>query len=221
MKKKMVRFGVLVLIVSLPLVGFPAQAALIQGTDPRFGPNSLTIDTSTELGWLNLTESAGLSYNQVLSDTAPGGIFSGYRFATVDEVLGLYSSAGIPGPGYYSLGNPSIQSLISLVGPTGTAQGWPQVLGITGSSVLPTQNSSQYTAGIYASGLNGALDYLVTAPGTAEFGRDYGTPDTGSWLVMQVPEPGVSLILAAGLIGFAVVKRKKWSRQATVPDKAG
>ncbi len=209
MKKKTARFGVLALLVWLPVVEFPVKAALIQGTDPRFGLNSLTIDTSTELGWLNLNESAGLSYNQVLADTAPGGSFSGYRFAAVNEVLGLYSSAGIPGPGYYSLNNQPIQSLISLVGPTGTDQGWPRVVGITGSSVLPTQNSSQYTAGIYASGFNGALDYLVTAPGTAEFGRDYGTPDSGSWLVMQVPEPGVSLIIAGGLIGFAVVKRRK------------
>jgi len=79
MKMKTLHSLILVLVVSLSL---PAKAALIQGTDPRFGPNSLTIDTSTELAWLNLTETADLSYLQVIADTAPGGIFSGYRYAT-------------------------------------------------------------------------------------------------------------------------------------------
>ena len=89
----------LVLLVTLSLANLPVKAALVQATDPRFGPNSLTIDTSTQLAWLNLGNSVGLSYDQVLADTAPGGIFSGYRFATLNEVLGLYSSAGIPASG--------------------------------------------------------------------------------------------------------------------------
>jgi len=191
MKKKTLRFITLILLISLSLVRLAANAALVEATGPRFGPNSLTVDTRTQLAWLNLSKSLGLSYNQTLADTAPGAIFSGYRFATADEVLGLYSSAGIPGPGYYSLGNQSIQSLISMVGPAGTYQGWPQISGITGSFTLLGEQELQDTSEIYASGVNGTLYYLVAAPGfyAFEFGRDTSFPNYGSWLVKEVPEP--------------------------------
>ena len=63
---------VLAALVSLLLTGLPAKGNLIQASDPRFGLNSLTIDTGTGLGWLNLAASAGLSYQQVLADTTTG-----------------------------------------------------------------------------------------------------------------------------------------------------
>src|SRR6516165_3756551 len=85
---------------SIWLAGAPAKANLIPATNPSFGANSLTIDTGTGIAWLNLTASAGLSYQQVLADTQPGGIFYGFRFATDQEVLNLYSSAGFT-TGFY------------------------------------------------------------------------------------------------------------------------
>jgi len=126
-------FPNILLLVSLSLVRLQATAALVQATDPRFGPNSLTIDTSTQLAWLDLTASAALSYNQVLVDTAPGGIFSGYRFATVPEVLQLYGSRVLTTSEffdtahYYPVSSPSIQTLFSLVGTSGTFYGLPGI----------------------------------------------------------------------------------------------
>jgi hypothetical protein len=201
------------LLVSLSLVRLPASGALVEASDPRFGANSLTIDTSTQLAWLNLSKSVDLSYNQVLADTAPGGIFSGYRFATLDEVFGLYSSAGIPGLGYYPLSNAPIQSLISMVGPSGIVQGWPGIAGITGSFTLFGNQELQNTSGIYASGLNGTLYYLV-AGSDFDFGRDTTSPFYGSWLVREVPEPDPCFIMTGGLVGFALIKRPKPAQTA-------
>src|ERR1039457_3030873 len=112
---KMTHHTTLAALVLLLLTGLPAKANLMEATDPRFGPNSLTMDTTTRLAWLDLTASAGLPYQQVLADTQPGGIFSGFRFATAPEVLNLYPSAGIPGIGYYPLSTPPILTLISLI----------------------------------------------------------------------------------------------------------
>jgi hypothetical protein len=201
---KTLHYITLVLLVSL--VSLPAKAALVQATDPRFGPNSLTIDTSTQLAWLDLTASAGLSYNQVINNTAPGGVLSGYRYATTDEVLGLFASAGIPGTGYYPLNNGPAQTLISLVGPTGTFQGQPEILGITGSGA----SGYQYSAEIYAFYYDTSLVYAVAcAPGFLGHGfnqyEGYGA--VGSWLVREVPEPSACFIMAGGLIGFAIMKR--------------
>ena len=82
----------LIALVSLWLTSATTKANLIQAGTPTFGLNSLTIDTATQLGWLNLTASAGLSYDQVLAATQSGGMFSGYRFATDQEVLALFGA---------------------------------------------------------------------------------------------------------------------------------
>jgi hypothetical protein len=203
----------LVLLVSLSLLRLQANAALVQATDPRFGPNSLTIDTRTQLAWLNLSKSAGLSYNQALADTAPGGIFSGYRFATIDEVLGLYSSAGIPGTGYYPLDYAPIQSLISLVGPTGVIDGWPAISGITGSNFGSPGQPILDTSQIYVFGGNPTFYYLVSGNGFSDFqfGPDTAYAGEGNWLVKEVPEPSACSMTIGGLIGLAFAKRRNVS----------
>lgn len=201
-----IKHGILVALALLTLAGLAAKASLIQATDPNFGPDSLTIDTATGLDWLDLTASAGLSYQQVLAGTRPGGIYSGFRFATTPEVLGLYSDAGIPGPGYYSLSTRSVQSLISLLGPTGSING---LQGLIGLSATPS-NGDQNAPAIYAVGNNGTEVYMVSGEGAGFLGgTDYGVtfsyPDIGSWLVTNVPEPseaGIYALAAASLIGF-------------------
>ena len=82
-----------------------SYAELVSGSDPRFGPDSITLDSRTGLAWLDLTFTTNLSYNQLVTGLQPGGRFAGFRFATPDEVLSLYTSAGF-GEGYYLQGDP-------------------------------------------------------------------------------------------------------------------
>ena len=200
-------------LVSLLLTRLPAKGNLIQASDPRFGLNSLTIDTGTGLGWLNLAASAGLSYQQVLADTQPGGSFSGFRFATAQEVLTLYASAGIPGTGYYPAPAPSelsILSLISLVGATSFQDGYPETFGISATSY----SGGQVVPGIDFIYLSGVPAYEVTGvPGqTLTYGQDTSFPTVGSWLVSSVPETAgasVYVLAAAGLIGFGLSQRQQ------------
>lgn len=49
-----------------------------------------TTDTRTELDWLDLTETVGKSYNQVISDAS----LTEWRYATVSEVSGFFDSFG-------------------------------------------------------------------------------------------------------------------------------
>ena len=208
---KMTHHTTLAALVSLLLTGLPAKANLIEATDPRFGVNSLTVDTMTGLAWLDLTASAGLSYQQVLADTQPGGIYSGFRFATAPEVLNLYTSAGIPGIGYYPLSAPPILTLISLIGATGTFNGQPGMIGL---SATAASFDSQYAPAIYATGVSGIQEYWVNGGGYNSGGTAYGVttsyPELGSWLVSSVPESSdasIYVLAAAGLIGFAFLER--------------
>src|SRR5450756_2195430 len=190
MPTKHLRQIFLATLISLLAVGLPAPANLIQTTDPSFGLNSLTIDTTTGLTWLDLTASAGLSYQQVLTATLPGGIFSGFRYATGPEVISLYTDAGIPGVGYYSASNPAITSFISLVGATSSQDGHPETFGISGTS---DGSGSQFVPGIDFFYNTGVPTYQVTGipgqGGDLSYGVTTSFPTVGSWLV-AVPETG-------------------------------
>lgn len=56
-----------------------------------------TFDTDTELVWLDVTETLGMSYNQVLNQLGEGDQFYGYRYATADELQVLLTNIGFSG----------------------------------------------------------------------------------------------------------------------------
>lgn len=199
--------------VLLILKTLPAEAYLYQTSDPEFGANSVTVDTSTGLGWLQLSETVGQSYDEVLDGTQRGGLYYGYRFATEQEVMTLYSSAGIPGPGYYPLSSPAIQSFISMLGPTFSQFGYSALAGFTATTSAPP-GTLQECPQIYASGLNSTVDYLVTGPDffLLSVNPALGEAGMGSWLVKEVPEPseaGILVLSASFWAGFIRFQRKQ------------
>jgi hypothetical protein len=52
-------------------------------------------DTSTGLDWLDVTASRNMSYLDVSAQFGTGGKFAGWEYATVNEVEGLWTSAGL------------------------------------------------------------------------------------------------------------------------------
>ena len=83
----------LVLTLCLSLWHPPAQAALISMDLAEQNDGLLTFDTDTGLEWLDLTETADLSINQVL---AGGFVTVGFfRYVSSDELRTLYLNAGI------------------------------------------------------------------------------------------------------------------------------
>ncbi len=85
----------------------------------------MTVDTSTNLAWLDLSITAGISFNEVSSELGIGGIYSGYRFASPDEVFALFVEAQIPDINVSDIANlgtianatPAL-ALIELMGPS-------------------------------------------------------------------------------------------------------
>lgn len=132
----------------------PAKANLIYGTDPTFGANSLTIDTSSGEEWLNLPYTDGLTYQQVAADIGTGGTYSGFRFATVQDVLVLYQSAGIPGFGFYPTSSSAIASFLSQMEAYSTSYGQLELTGlVTGA---PPGSGAQDAMAIYVTGIGNA-----------------------------------------------------------------
>jgi len=199
-------------LAAILMTGLPAKASLIQATDSNFGLNSQTVDTATGLTWLDLTASAGYSYQQVLAATQSGGMFGGYRYATAQEVLSFYLDAGIPGVGVYSGSDPTIASFLSLVGATSSQDGHPETFGLSSTSDGP---GSQFVPGVDYFTSNGNPSYQITGiPGQAGdlgYGVTTSSKGVGSWLV-SVPETadaGIYILAIAGLAVFASVQRRK------------
>ena len=73
-----------------------ARASLLAISDPVLGPNSLVLDTSTGLEWLNMRFTVNKSTNQVNAALAPGGAFASFQWADSFEVGHVVTDAGVP-----------------------------------------------------------------------------------------------------------------------------
>ena len=69
---------------------------------------SITRDTLTGIDWLDVTETRGMSYNDVTAQMGTGGALEGWRYATTTELDQLihhlgFSALSTPNAGYCSL----------------------------------------------------------------------------------------------------------------------
>lgn len=187
----------------------PARALLIdQGVT--------TLDTATNLEWLDLTESTGRSFDDV-SGQFGGGDFAGWRHANAAEVSALFTSQGFA-PGYDS--SPTTVAMFQLI----------QLFGET--ALLPSGNNVQAAAfGLYDDSATGTLPFAGIAvleqiyfnSGAPGFDRSHVVGDNmpteialpiyGHWLVRsaaitEIPAPGALAVFAIGLIGMAAMRRR-------------
>jgi hypothetical protein len=70
-----------------------AKASLISVNDSVLGLDKITRDTSTQLEWLDIDLTAGLSWNEAVDNYTS----LGFSHASVSQVESLFSSAGILG----------------------------------------------------------------------------------------------------------------------------
>lgn len=97
--------------ILLTVASFGANASLVEQGD-------ITVDSATGLQWLDLSESVGRSYQDITTQFGTGGDFEGYRYATRDETMQLFTNAGISGVvnGYQSINYQPITDFIGLFG---------------------------------------------------------------------------------------------------------
>lgn len=70
------------------------NAAIISTDWLTSGDNLITQDTDSGLEWLDLTATLGRSYNDISSKFSTGNEFSGWRYATSNELAGFWDAFG-------------------------------------------------------------------------------------------------------------------------------
>lgn len=182
---------------------------LIAGTNDGL----LTYDSQTNLQWLDVTQTANQSFDEVRT----GEWFSqGFRYATKSELQTLFKNAGTPDDGkthYFET-----KALIDLLGATLIAGDRYITSGFIGTDYLGNDiNLQSHPIGVPFSALLGKLDFFPYV-GEAHFtGGHPFSDESGQWgsylvRIAPVPEPETYALFLAGLGLMGVAARR--SKQA-------
>lgn len=200
-------------VVFLLVPSGPSLAALISVGDEIHGPDSITLDTETNLEWLDLEFSRGLSYTHVVGLYTDGTGFAGFRHATEAEVYEFFAHGGVIAPSFVVSGDPSIPSFNELMNLV-TAR-------FVDLSVTPARNSRGFSSTPLPGTEWNAVPFLrevVLPAGNYRSGSlagilDVADEDVGHWLVRVVPEPTSAVLLLVGGSVFAL-------RRSAMPTRA-
>jgi len=178
------------------ITGAPAKATVMSISDPVFGPNSLVLDTSTRLEWLDLK----FTYSQTISQITASPQFGAFTYATEDEFNQLGENFFAPAPFYPApvLDGTITQEFMSLilgepVNPVAIIAGFLGPLVYNTPSDLRACNATILLNGQTGGQLQGFVDEQCDVSGDS--------PERGSFLIRpaEIPEPGSLGLLAAAL----------------------
>jgi len=213
-------FAAMALSASLAFSATTSFAASTDFTDN----NTYTTDTISGLDWLDVTISAGQSYNYVSSQFGSGGEYEGYQYATgsqVNQLVSNWTGNNIAPTNYGVVVHVEdlIDGLVLMLGDT-----YSNYFAVNGG--LPRQGL-QYTFGITAGVQSASAQYLAmiwnddyseevdwSSAQWASLNRDLEQmAHIGSFLVREsgliaTPIPAAAFMFAPALLGFLGFRRK-------------
>ena len=184
------------------VVGFRiADAEVFERDWKNPGDGLLTFDNVNIREWLDLTETQGMSIQDVQAQLMPGEEYAGFAIASMSEVVELLTTAGVHIASISEENVDPAMNLVGLLGETGDGSfGFVDAAGLAFA-----EDSGEFvTIGVRWSTINDPdLASGCGFPGAGSCGEQNSV-----WLFRPVPEPSTLLlcILALGVVGG----RWKW-----------
>ncbi|MCP5066018.1 MAG: PEP-CTERM sorting domain-containing protein [bacterium] len=166
----------------------------------------MTLDTDTNLEWLDWTASTSLSYDSIVGMFGSGGLYEGWRHADVDEVSGLYAAAGLPLSGWPSLSYidddaVSFNNMADFVGKTSTTT--------SGAVHSTSSNAGEHHAASFEKITWMNPDRTVTSETWITVDDTLADPYRGHALVRAVPAPATGSLLILGAFGLVLARNRR------------
>ena len=174
-----------------PLTSAGPNARFVE-EDSAFGPGTITLDTVTGFRWLDLTVTEPFTYNEVVAELGPGGMFDGYRLGLDVEVEEVMNAFGVVG---YLPAQPIHDEFIGFFGITNYQDQWPQTFGYAS----PLMNGMAPVFGLDFLYSNGAPTYLGETGGLLH-NPNYNFKGFGTW-ILRVIAPATCLGLTCTING--------------------
>ena len=210
--------GVALLVLLLLSPPLTARGALIERDLQVPGDGLITLDSDTNLEWLDPSVTLGLSFDEV-SGGAGGWLADGWRYATGAELCALFSSNVL---GLSPCRSDVVQSgdaeaeLAAFIGvfssepavyapPFVAIMGYLQDSGASEPALVGRGFAGDRNLAFYMFGMNQEM-LFVSEDNWSSAASD---PGTGSYLVRPVPEPGSGGLVAAGLAVLGVSARRR------------
>ena len=208
------------------IIGASTQVAQASTPAPLEHYGNTTYDPNTGLEWLDLSLTAGQSYNSVLGGWRGYTASMGFRFATRNEVIQLFEDAGAvyigipPSPSTANL--PAATLTLSLLGTTLAQPDESRSWMFYNPSTEPGLPSSAYVpSAVFGVGSIFAgypPEGFFEVPGIFPL-RDYGSGEMASALVREVPEPAVAMF-ACTFLGLSLLARERIKRSGRGTEQA-
>lgn len=208
--KYLVSTVLLCVVISLPIT---AQAILV-------ADGLIVRDTDTNLEWLKLTETFGMTYGEVTGQLGVGGAYDGMRYATNQEVVDLFGAnyainlTASPLPEHPGYLDPGVRQASEILG-DGVSGGTDAVSGpnanyfLAGLTADLRLDGSRFILGAHTRWSD--TDYFtVRDPWWSGYSVIMPSSTTGSYLVRPVPVPAAVWLFGSGLLGlFGMARRKE------------
>jgi hypothetical protein len=202
------------------LAGSAAHAVLVPIDLFAPGDELATYDTVTDLAWLDLDRTTGMSFDDFGADGG-GWAAAGWRPAKTQELCSLINShAATLDPCPQLLipdvePTPQIDALIALLEPTmfGADYSSGEEPGLAAVGLFLDEDGAVGQAGIVDADLArllfGLPNRAMVFAGEVGGSTDWAASDAGLFLVRPVPEPSKPLLLAVGIASLALARKRR------------
>jgi hypothetical protein len=204
--------------ITIVAIGASAHAVVIPLYDPAVIGNgnvpddglNLSFDTSTDFEWLDLSLSTSMSYNNMIAQLGPGGLFDGFQHASNADVLQLWTNLGLPTGSFPTFSNASdagalADAAIDLLSDTGTTASFRFTQG-TSTDVTTPANHRVLTV------RHDLPATVSTTAGNGGLGDATAGGQIGHWLYRDrspVPEPSTLAILGTAIAAVSAIRRRR------------